>query len=327
MNLLAYIQGKRKGKEAHRIEKEAMRNPFLAEALEGYDEVDADHAKRIARLRSRMPSATRQTGQQKIYIGIAASLLFCLMAGGYFTLNKKPENLIAMNETHTYTEEIATEPVTETKSPPPPPNYLTENEIATVAQSEMRQRETSSSLSPVSPASPVVDRRAGEPVVVDEAYAQVQAEIVVSVEDERVELALDAGIVAVRQAEVEEELDDAAVAVLDEEGRAESRAIAASRTVRSDLAKEKPSAPEPQIGMEAYQKYLKEAMNPLKMEECPQTTGVIEVEFKLKEGKPSDFIIKQSFCDAASKEALRLIENGCLWIGEDGQTAVLNINF
>jgi len=39
MNLLTYIQGKRKGKEAHRIEKEAMRDPFLADALEGYDEV------------------------------------------------------------------------------------------------------------------------------------------------------------------------------------------------------------------------------------------------------------------------------------------------
>ena len=30
MKLLDYIRGARKGKEAHRLEKEAMRDPFLA---------------------------------------------------------------------------------------------------------------------------------------------------------------------------------------------------------------------------------------------------------------------------------------------------------
>ena len=100
-----------------------------------------------------------------------------------------------------------------------------------------------------------------------------------------------------------------------------------SRTNKSDSAKAKPSTPEPQIGMEAYQKYLKEAMNPLKKEECTQTEGVVEIEFKLKEGKPYDFIIKQSFCESASKEAIRLIENGCLWIGEDSQTVELKVSF
>ena len=32
MKLLDYIRGARKGKEAHRLEKEAMRDPFLADA-------------------------------------------------------------------------------------------------------------------------------------------------------------------------------------------------------------------------------------------------------------------------------------------------------
>ena len=34
MKLSDYIRGFRKGKEAHRLEKEAMRDPFLADALE-----------------------------------------------------------------------------------------------------------------------------------------------------------------------------------------------------------------------------------------------------------------------------------------------------
>ena len=39
MKLLDYIRGARKGKEAHRLEKEAMREPCLADALEGYSRV------------------------------------------------------------------------------------------------------------------------------------------------------------------------------------------------------------------------------------------------------------------------------------------------
>ncbi len=40
MKLLQYIKGLRKGKDAHRIEQDAMTDTFLADALEGFDAVD-----------------------------------------------------------------------------------------------------------------------------------------------------------------------------------------------------------------------------------------------------------------------------------------------
>ena len=300
MNLLAYIQGKRKGKEAHRIEKEAMRDPFLADALEGYDEVKADHAERIAHLRRRIPSSIRSAGQQKIYMGIAASLLFCLMAVGYFLLNRKPENLIAMSESY---EQIITEELIEISSSPAPPsptppNYLAENERETAVRREMRQRETS----PPTPVSPIIS-----------------SEILVMVEEEDIEIAMATEFVVAES----KEMGAREAGKMREAGEA----VVAARAMRNDLAKEELSTPEPQTGMEAYEKYLREAMIPLKEEECPQTEGVVEVEFTIKEGRPSDFIIKQSFCDAASKEAVRLIENGCPWIGEDGQKVILSVSF
>ncbi|MCS2406366.1 hypothetical protein NXY31_18955 [Bacteroides salyersiae] len=42
MKLLDYIRGTRKGKEAHRLQKEAMRDPFLADAMDGYDSVGGE---------------------------------------------------------------------------------------------------------------------------------------------------------------------------------------------------------------------------------------------------------------------------------------------
>lgn len=46
MKLIDYITGNRKGREARRIEREAMDDPFLRDALEGYDAVPAIRAMR-----------------------------------------------------------------------------------------------------------------------------------------------------------------------------------------------------------------------------------------------------------------------------------------
>ena len=51
MKLLDYIRGLRKGKEAHRLEKESMKDPFLADAIDGYNQVEGNHEQRIEQLR------------------------------------------------------------------------------------------------------------------------------------------------------------------------------------------------------------------------------------------------------------------------------------
>ena len=52
MKLLKYIQGKRNGKEANRLEKEAMKDPFLADAMDGYQQTTGEHIRRIQELNS-----------------------------------------------------------------------------------------------------------------------------------------------------------------------------------------------------------------------------------------------------------------------------------
>ena len=54
MKFLDYIRGKRKGADAHRIEYDSMRDPFLYDAIEGFDTVDGDHIARIEQLQARM---------------------------------------------------------------------------------------------------------------------------------------------------------------------------------------------------------------------------------------------------------------------------------
>ena len=110
MNLLRYIKGLRRGKEAHRIELEAMKDFFLSEALEGYDAVDDNHLKRISRLQKRINNHGRKENKTAIVKSIlkhtsinpavnnrwknwsiAALLLLCLsLSAYYFWKNYEP---------------------------------------------------------------------------------------------------------------------------------------------------------------------------------------------------------------------------------------------
>ena len=92
MNLKKYIQGNRKGKEAHHIEQKALSDPFLQEALEGFDVVKGDHAKRIETLQRQIAVASRP--KQHIFAkwSVAASILLLISVGGYLLFTDKGDD-------------------------------------------------------------------------------------------------------------------------------------------------------------------------------------------------------------------------------------------
>ncbi len=108
MKLLRYIKGLRKGKEAHRIELEAMKDSFLSDALDGFNTVDGNHPERISRLQKNIQkqitnknnaittkkSAVLQPKNTAVFIpwkklSIAATVLICLSLGGYYLLKNE----------------------------------------------------------------------------------------------------------------------------------------------------------------------------------------------------------------------------------------------
>lgn len=107
MNIIQYIKGRRKGKEAHHIEWEAMRDPFLTESLEGFDTVTGDHAASIENLQRKIRKKSRRKTSSTAVWAVAASLLLCISIGGYYLLINKQDVQIAYeikdstNNTHT----------------------------------------------------------------------------------------------------------------------------------------------------------------------------------------------------------------------------------
>jgi hypothetical protein len=88
MNIFEYIKGTKRGKSAHEFEENLMRDPFLAEAMEGYDKVRGNHELIIAKLQKKV---SRKTKRKKfkhpkfIWSGIAASIAIVAFIAFYFT--------------------------------------------------------------------------------------------------------------------------------------------------------------------------------------------------------------------------------------------------
>lgn len=172
-NLLQYIQGSRKGKEAYRLEKEAMRDPFLADALDGYQTVEGNHVESIEAMRRRISRRTRSQRDLIAKWSIAASLLICLGFGSYFWFNREvglPKELQSMV--------IQEEAVT----PPLPPEPV----IARAAATGELQEETEAmqKKAPAAAKKPEAKMRQAAPPPTPLAAAPATAEVLSIVEDD-----------------------------------------------------------------------------------------------------------------------------------------------
>ena len=113
MRLSDYIQGLRKGKEAHRLEKESMKDPFLADAIDGYNQVEGNHEQRIEQLRIQISArSTKKRNTYAIIWSVAACLVIGFGISSYFLfLKETPEPVIPIVPTKTKTDSTPISPV------------------------------------------------------------------------------------------------------------------------------------------------------------------------------------------------------------------------
>ncbi|MGJ7025976.1 carboxypeptidase-like regulatory domain-containing protein [Petrimonas sulfuriphila] len=78
MNLKDYIHGKRYGKEANRLEREAMNDPFLQDTIDGYDSVPGNHVEAIEKLEKRFAPQPKHI-DKRVWLWAAAAVLVLLI--------------------------------------------------------------------------------------------------------------------------------------------------------------------------------------------------------------------------------------------------------
>lgn len=78
VSLKDYIRGQRQGKEANKLERKAMDDPFLQDAIDGYDSVKGDHISAIEDLEKRLSSPHKHIAKQT-WIWAAAAIIVLLI--------------------------------------------------------------------------------------------------------------------------------------------------------------------------------------------------------------------------------------------------------
>ena len=150
MKLLDYIRGLRKGKEAHRLEKESMQDPFLADAMDGYNQVEGNHEQRIEKLRMQVSAhSAKKKNTYAITWSIAACLIIGFGISSYFLFLKK-----SMTDEVFIAEESVSTKLAEPAAPPTPAIPATPTVPATpqkeIALATTKVKTDSTPISPVS---------------------------------------------------------------------------------------------------------------------------------------------------------------------------------
>jgi|GEM_PF-1100366 len=93
MNLKEYILGKRNGKEANRLEREALNDPFLQDAIEGFESVPGDHFSVIHQLEQEIDQRNANKHFRLFRwrnVAVAATIALLLGTGTLFLFRPQP---------------------------------------------------------------------------------------------------------------------------------------------------------------------------------------------------------------------------------------------
>lgn len=309
MKLSDYIKGLRKGKEAHRLEKESMKDPFLADAMDGYRQVDGDHARNLKQLHQHI--ATRASGGKRRGIvswSVAACLVLGIGISSYFLFMKGEDVMpyVAFEEemlpstVRLHEEELA-------KSSNPADTSDTPGAPALSAPSASKSKEVSSDV--------LAQTRHVQPTPI--AIADMQEPVSEDMDEEAtVEVAANAeGSVTVIMYEPVRASSKVPVAIPADTGKNMLIAMKEDSQELSEIVVVGYNRiPKPLIGKSEYNKYLKNNTIHPSDDTCKDIKGTVILSFNVdKNGNPERITVVKGLCKSADKEAVRLVKEGPKW--------------
>lgn len=298
LTIQQYLEGKLDPESAHQLEKQALDDPFLWDALEGYS-VYRDPAADLSILQRQLHERIVHMQEnkkvfdlswQRLSVAAAAAVMF-VSAGILFWMNshKAPDQLAS--EAHKPVEVNVIDPdsvetIIQSKDEPV---------IASLEKKEVGlDRPTISEYKPANPVEKkaVISPMAEDAITAITAVPTAEAEAQIKI--------------AARQAKVAGTNDNAAL----------REAANTSHFM-------------PKTGWPAYNEYLTLQAGKFKSE--PALTGSVLLSFQVApDGKPENIKIIKGLNEAYDKEAVRIVRNGSEWIpSPDGNTyeGRIEVNF
>lgn len=328
MRLSDYIQGLRKGKEAHRLEKESMKDPFLADAIDGYNQVEGNHEQRIEQLRIQISArSTKKRNTYAIIWSVAACLVIGFGISSYFLFPKEtpepvipiiPQKEIALVPTKTKTDSTPISPVsmkqadkkdiiaksrTTISKPPSAP-------ITTMPMEE----ETSDQMVAATDEEVIMTTGASDPESVKKMRI---AKLLKKAENKQ----LTAQYIGYDPVEVPVDTSRTMLIAMNEDQKGLSEVVVVGHGVNKKANKD--NTPQPVDGKRKYLKYLKKNLVRPTDETCAQVKGKVVLTFLVnRDGRPFHIKVKKSLCESSDKEAIRLVQEGPDWTYGNKQAEV-----
>lgn len=346
-----YWTGKLTPAEMHAMEKTALDDPFLADAMEGYSRF-ADGSKNLqhdlAGLRAKLETRTRP-GRNIMMLSWwklagAAMVVVSLGAFAWFLLNRQDKSHLAMEQASKQEEKLVPATIdslpdsvqTHAQEPPPsaaaPPALSKAKVQPKIASKIIHGVVTDNENRPVAGASVALQGKTPGIAITDSA-----GRFRLPAGDSAVSLNVASAGYAnanrkVEQAEASKEIQielsrkdaDLQEVVVTGYGTKKRKMTTASSTVAKPVTDSIATGAEPVDGWNAFRLYLdsdKKVPDSLK-----SVHGVVELEFSLNRfRKVSDIKITRSLHPVLDSEAVRLIENGPRWKPLNGKRTGITV--
>lgn len=313
MKLIDYIQGTRKGKEAHRLEKESMQDSFLADALDGYQQVEGSHEEQIKHLstyiskrsaKNRNMYATVWSIASCLIIGIGISVYFLFMKNMAEDVNIATEN----SQLTIFT-------------PPSLPKGITTPDSGKKRQDTVHsiavQRSSKAPMSLVAMTEDTsdlaVEKKAEENNSVTDTFINPDNKLAKAVQLSTISDSMMANMTTAMAMEDSPKSNQVMMI------RGTSNIVpqlAGRKSLLDKLPKDQIDrfTPKPVIGMRKYKKYLNKNLIRPTDDDCKDIKGKVTVTFYIdKHGTPQQIEVEKGLCESADKEAIRLIQEGPKW--------------
>lgn len=307
VGLLSYIKGDKRGRAAHELEREAMQDPFLSDALDGYEDLDGSEAadglnrltERIEQRCATQNAISRGKPSRRRYIywlsAAAAVLLICTLSfelgrmSGSKSARSYEEYLPEDNYADYYESDAACESF---YGDWPEEEYeMRESHVAQLPPKSAEQRSE-----PV-PESKPLSNSAHRPEP-QSAPAPAPAPEPACAPDPEPEFAPDS------EFDIMPAPACAPFPLSDEQPESD---------IGVPVCAEK-SAPQPRSGYADYYKYIHDTLAEMPDLDSDAITGVVVLSFRIDEaGRPTDFEIVESPSQNIARAVIEIIRNGELW--------------
>lgn len=304
MSFLRYIKGHRKGKDANRIEKASLKDPFLFDAIEGYDSIEDNHIERLNKIHKSIGTSEQKNkpfSYTKI-VAVIAILIFAL--GGYLLIDNHKSNLHAQNQSVILDIYV-------------PEQFYNQNKEVIEKQNKVlaQTKTTNPEIIPFSVGDtdgPAVSE--AELEILSKQNPAATDPITIYMPDEYMP---------------EKSLKKANTNILSESSSVTlNQNVSNTKQVYTYFQKSNSSSgipkksPQPVIGYTPFYTYLK---NNIKhpTDQCTGIKGKVLIEFSIDEsGSPILFTIEKSLCISCDLEAIRVIREGPKWSPSNDRVAV-----